>query len=356
VSEKDGWSKETLAIALGRPARVPGSPLNVPPVLATSFHAGAERSYARDDATPLWEALEEVIGALEGGSATAFSSGMAAVAGVFGTANYASVVVPSTCYAGVRPYARDYTESRSIPLALTDVTDAAATLSAVGRGGLLWLESPTNPLLQVADLRALIAGAHERGATVAVDNTFATPLLQRPLELGADFSVHSASKYVAGHSDATLGIAIAADPKNLPALRRHREYAGSVPGALEVYLALRGVRTLPLRLSKAQANAMELARELPSHPAVECVRYPGFGAMISFDVRGGAPAADKVCESVRLITHATSLGGVESSMERRQKYSGEAYLPPGLIRLSVGCENAADLWADLRAALDAASS
>jgi cystathionine gamma-synthase len=352
MSDTNGWSKETLAIVMGRPPRVPGTPINVPPVLATSFHAGGERSYARDHGTPTWEALEDVLGALEGGRATVFSSGMSATAAIFGNAEYTNVVVPTTSYAGVRPYALEYTKARSIPHAFVDITDTNAMLEAVASGGLLWLESPTNPLLQVADLKALIEGGHARGAVVAVDNTFATPLLQSPLALGADFSIHSASKYLSGHSDVTLGAVIVADDARHAKLRHHRESSGAVPGTLEVYLALRGIRTLPLRLSKAQANAQELARELAKHPGVERVRYPGFGAMISFDVRGGAEQADGVCERVRLITHATSLGGVESSMERRQKYHGESYLPPGLIRLSVGCENPADLWEDLRESLD----
>jgi cystathionine gamma-synthase len=328
----------------------------VPLVLATNFHAGAERSYARDDGTPTWEALEDVLGALEGGHAAVFASGMAAVAAVFGNAGFTGVVVPSTGYAGARSYALDYASARSIPHALVDVTDTAAVLAAAGSGYLLWLESPTNPLLQVADLRALIDGGHARGAYVAVDNTFATPLLQSPLALGADFSIHSASKYIAGHSDATLGAVVVSDERRVERLRHHRDLAGAIPGSMETYLALRGIRTLPLRLEKAQANAQTLVRGLQEHPAVEIVRYPGFGAMVSFDVRGGAPQADRLCAAVRLITHATSLGGVETSIERRQKYAGEAYLPPGLIRMSVGCENAGDLWNDLSAALDSVAA
>jgi len=346
------WYKETLAIAMGRPPRVPGTPMNVPPALATSFHAGGERSYARDDGTPTWEALEEVLGALEGGLATIFASGMGAVAAVFANERYTGVVVPSTGYAGVRRYAVEYAAALSIPHALVDITDTAAVLDATTPGSLLWLESPTNPLLQIADLPALIEGGHARGATVAVDNTFATPLLQAPLALGADISIHSASKYISGHSDVVLGAAVVRDEARSERLRGHREFAGAIPGAFETYLALRGIRTLPLRLEKAQANAGSLARDLAAHPAVEVVRYPGFGAMLSFDVRGGAAQADRVCEAVRLVNHATSLGGVESSIERRQKYAGEAYLPPGLIRMSVGCENVADLWSDLSAALD----
>jgi cystathionine gamma-synthase len=352
MPDSNEWCKETLAIAKGRPSRVAGTPINVPPVLATSFHAGGTHSYARDDGTPTWEALEEVLGALEGGRAMVFASGMAAVAAIFANDDYTSVVVPNTAYAGIRPYARDYVTSRGIPHAFVDILDPAAVLDAVGKGALLWLESPTNPLLEVADLPTLIEGAHARGAIVAVDNTFATPLLQQPLALGADFSIHSVSKYISGHSDVTLGVTIVSDPQRFERLRHHREFSGAVPGALETYLALRGIRTLPLRFEKAQASAKELARHLAEHPAVECTRYPGFGAMISFDVRGGAVAADRVCEAVRLITHATSLGGVESSMERRQKYPGESYLPPGLVRLSVGCENVDDLWKDLRIALE----
>jgi len=239
-----------------------------------------------------------------------------------------------------------------------------------GPPGLLWLESPTNPLLAIADLPALISGAHRLGMLVAVDNTVATPLLQRPLDFGADVVVHSVTKLLAGHSDLVLGAAVVRDPALLTALTRQRSLHGAVPGPLETFLALRGLRTLAVRLERAQASAGELARRLAADAAVAWVRYPGlpshpghslarsqmrgFGTMIAFQMGGGGAAADAVCEGVRLIVHGTSLGGVESLIEHRSRYPAEAHLPPGVLRLSVGIEHVDDLWADLQQASAAA--
>jgi len=247
---------------------------------------------------------------------------------------------------------------------LVDPTDTAGTIRACRDAGLLWVESPTNPLLRIADIAGLAAGAHDAGVTLVVaDNTFATPLLQRPLDLGVDVVVHSVTKLLSGHSDVILGAAIARDPAVARALWQRRSLHGAVPGPLEAWLALRGVRTLAVRLDRAQANAAELARRLAVHPAVERVRYPGlpehpghelavkqmrgFGVMVAFEVRGGAEAAEEVCNRVRVCVHATSLGGVETLIERRGKWAGEDYLPPALVRLSVGIEDVEDLWADL---------
>ena len=234
---------------------------------------------------------------------------------------------------------------------------------------MLWLESPTNPLLAVADLRALCDGAHALGMDVVVDNTFASPLLQRPLDLGADVVVHSATKILAGHSDVVMGAAVTRRDDVAAALARRRSLHGAIPGPLEAWLTLRGLRTLALRVDRAGSNAAELARRLSDHPGVEVVRYPGlpsdpghelasrqmcgFGAMVSFDVRGGAPAADAVVSRLRLLTVATSLGGVETIIERRGRWEGEESLPPGLLRMSVGIEDVEDLWADLDSALSA---
>jgi cystathionine gamma-synthase len=204
-----------------------------------------------------------------------------------------------------------------------------------------------------------------------VDNTFATPLLQRPLELGAEVVVHSVTKFLAGHSDLVMGAVVTGNTDWEEALRRRRSLHGAVPGPLEAFLALRGVRTLAVRLDRAQANAAELARRLAAHPGVSLVRYPGlaehpghelasqqmdgFGAMLSFEVHGGAPAADALCDAVRLCVHATSLGGVETLLERRQRWEGEEATPPGLVRVSVGIEDVEDLWHDLEAALGVAA-
>jgi cystathionine gamma-synthase len=203
-----------------------------------------------------------------------------------------------------------------------------------------------------------------------VDNTFATPLLQQPLALGADVAVHSATKFIGGHSDLLSGITIAREQNLAERLHHRRGLSGATPGTLEAFLALRGLRTLALRLDRGQANAAELARRLDQHPAVSRVRYPGlpgdpghqtaaaqmtgFGAVLAFEV-ADAPTADRLCGAVHVIVHATSLGGVETTIERRGKLPGQAHVPPGLLRLSVGCEHIDDLWNDLNTALGQAT-
>jgi cystathionine gamma-synthase len=252
---------------------------------------------------------------------------------------------------------------------LVDVADTDATLAATGGASLLWAESPTNPLLAIADIMALAEGAHALGVPLAVDNTFATPLLQRPLDLGADLVVHSVTKFLSGHADVLLGAAVTRDEARLAGLRERRHLAGAIPGPMEAYLALRGIRSLPVRMDRAQANAGELALRLSNHPAVARVRYPGlpsdpgharaakqmrgFGAMLSVELAGGHAAADGLCGRVRLLTSATSLGGIETTLERRHRWPGEEDVPPSLVRISVGCEHVEDLWADLDRALAA---
>jgi cystathionine gamma-synthase len=249
------------------------------------------------------------------------------------------------------------------------VADTDAVRAALATGAhLLWLETPTNPLLEVADLPALVAAGHAAGAIVAVDNTFSTPLLQTPLAHGADVVVHSVTKYLAGHSDVLLGAAVTRDPELREQLHRHRTTRGGIPGAAEAWLALRGLRTLHLRVERAGANAAELARRLEGHPAVARVRHPslagdpghdravaqmhGFGAIVAIELAGGPEAAEQVAAGVRLWVHATSLGGVESTLERRRRHPSEpAGVPESLVRLSVGVEDVEDLWADLERAL-----
>jgi cystathionine gamma-synthase len=252
------------------------------------------------------------------------------------------------------------------------VEQTDAWIEMARRADLLWLESPSNPLLKVADLPAICAAPRKPGAILAVDNTFATPLNQQPLRLGADISMHSATKFIGGHSDLLAGLVVTGDDVLLAALRKSRTLGGATPGALEAWLATRGVRTLALRLACAQDNAARLAAWLSAHAQVETVRYPGlaedpgysiastqlagFGSMISFDVAGGAEGADAVCRAVRLIRHASSLGAVESTMERRAAYAGQEHLPPGLLRLSVGIESFDDLKGDLEQALRSAGA
>jgi cystathionine gamma-synthase len=367
---------QTALIAAGRPADQPGQPLNVPIVMASNFRAGNRgeatgREYSRDDATPGWEALEEVLGELEGGEAIAFSSGMGAAAAVLDLLHAGSrVVAPSDCYHGVQALLADGQQQGRWHVDLVDVTDTAAVASAARGADLVWLESPTNPLLDIADLPALCMAARDGGALVAVDNTFATPLLQQPLGLGAHIAVHSATKFLGGHSDLLLGIAIADSAQLAHRLRRRREVAGAVPGGLEAFLVLRGLRTLALRLEQGQRSAAELARRLVGHPAVTKVRYPGlsdhpgheraaaqmsgYGAVLGFEVPT-SEAANTICDTVRVIRSATSLGGVESTIERRAKLPGQQHLPPGFLRLSVGCEHIEDLWDDLALGLAATS-
>jgi cystathionine gamma-synthase len=359
---------ETMVISLGRPASVADGPLNVPITPASALQAGGVSGYARDGHAP-WAALEEVIGALEGGRALTFSSGMAAATAAIGLfAPGAVVVAPTVAYMDVRRSLRRLQQAGRAEVRFVDITDTDAALAACDGADVLWLESPTNPLLGVADLPRLCAAARERRILCVVDNTFATPLLQRPLELGADVVVHSATKAMGGHSDLLLGAVVVADEARLTALREARELGGATPGALEAYLCLRGLRTLPLRLERAQHNAGVLAGRLSDHPDVSEVRYPGLashpqhersrdtldgaGFMLTFRVRGGAARADALVGAVTVLTHATSLGGVETTLERRGRYPAEqGIVPDDLLRVSVGCEHVEDLWSDLQHAL-----
>lgn len=360
---------ESLLVAAGRP-HAPGAPLNTPIVPASNFaDARGPRAYARDDATPTWEALETLVAGLEGGDTVAFASGMAAIAAVFEQLPVrARVVIPEDCYQAVTALAERGRELRQWHVRQLPGDDTQAWIEACGDADLIWLETPSNPLLVVADLARIAATPRVRpGAMLAVDNTFATALRQRPLALGADLSVQSVTKYVGGHSDLLAGTVSTRRADLYAGIRRSRLLWGATPGALEVFLAVRGARTLALRLERAERNALALARRLEQHAAVTDVRYPGlashpqhelartqlggFGSIVTFEVAGGAAAADRVCAGVRLVTHATSLGAVESTLERRSAVAGQEHLPAGLLRLSVGIEQVEDLWRDLRQAL-----
>ena len=358
---------QTWLVSAGRDHRV-GSALNVPLVPASNFIIGAGREYARGDGTPTWEALEEIVGGLEGGHAVAFASGMAAAAAIFDQLGVGSIVaIPDDCYQGVVGLADAGGAKGRWTVERVPGGDVDAWARIVADADLIWLDSPSNPLLVVADLAAICALPRKSAAVLVVDNTLATPLNQRPLELGADVSVQSATKLIGGHSDLLAGIATVKDPYLLSALRKARQLSGATPGALEMFLAVRGMRTMAVRLERAQETAMTLATRLETHPQVTRTRYPGlashpthetarrqlasFGTVISFDVVGGAAAADAVCAQVRLICHATSFGGVESTIVRRAALPRQEHLPPSLLRLSVGLESADDLWADLDQAL-----
>lgn len=371
-NEPRGQHRESLVVSGGRPPRVDGAPLNTPIVLSAPFeHAPEGNHYLRAHGSDTIGAFERAVGALDGGEAIAFSSGMAAIAAIVeGRPSGTVAVIPSAAYNGSLSVFAEQQRLGRMQLRPVDITDTAAVLAALPGADLLWLETVTNPMMGVPDLPDLIIAARAAGALCCVDATFSTPLLVRPLELGADLVMHSATKSLAGHSDLVMGVLVAGSAEHAEALRHRRELTGAVPGALESYLALRGLRTLAVRMQQAQSNALELARRLAEHPRVTLVRYPGlpddpgheraarlhggFGAMLAFELTGTAEDAERVCESVRLIHHATSLGGVESLIERRARYQADADAgtPSTLLRLSVGIEHVDDLWADLLSALN----
>jgi cystathionine gamma-synthase len=314
--------------------------------------------------------LEEIIGGLEAGSSVFFASGMSAIAAIFDQLPAGAIVaLPDDCYQGVAGLASTGESRGRWTVHRVTLAHTARWIEMCGLADLIWLESPSNPLLTVADLDLICAAPRKAGAILGVDKTFATSLNQRPLALGADVSVQSVTKFIGGHSDLLGGVASTRDANLLRALIQARELAGATPGSLETFLAVRGVRTLALRLERAQRTAAVLAERLALHPSVMVTRYPGlashptheaarrqldgFGTVISFDVRGDAAAADAVCARLRLIQHATSLGAVESTMERRAAIPGQEHLPPTLLRLSVGIEGVEDLWADLDQSLRA---
>lgn len=374
----EDMAPDTVVVAAGRPPRTVDQPVNPPIVLSsTYFGAGTpgegERVYGRF-ANPTWDPLEDALAQLESAElpALVYASGMAAVASAMSLVPAGGIlVVPRHSYNGSLSLVADLTMRSGIEVRLADVPDTAATIDLLHGADMLWLESPTNPMLEVADLRALTAAARASGALTVVDNTFSTPLLQRPLELGADVVVHSATKYIGGHSDVVLGAVATSDAGLRGRLHAHRSLHGAIAGPFEAWLTLRGLRTMALRIERSEASAAELARRLSTHPSVESVRYPGlptdpghtlaaaqmdgFGSILALCVDGDEEAAGRVLEAFRLWTPATSLGGVESLAERRRRHPSEPdSVPANLIRLSVGIENVEDLWKDLSRALDAA--
>jgi cystathionine gamma-synthase len=344
---------ETIAVVAGRPDRAGGAPLNAPIVPASTFHHGGELGYAREG-NPGWLALEAALGALEGGFCVAFASGLAATSAILDELpTGVRVIAQRAPYYGVSELLRERTQRGLITLEAQDALTVDGLATSIAGVGLVWIESPTNPMLDVVDLPAVIGLAKRAGALVVVDNTFATPFGQTPLALGADLVVHSVTKLIGGHSDLLLGAVVAVDPGWHERLVDRRHATGATPGVLEAFLALRGLRTLPTRFERAQATARSLAARLAQQPAVQRVRYPGFGTIISFETAGSADDAQAVCEATRLIVHTTSLGGVDSTMERRARYASERAVgtPETLLRLSVGLEHGDDLWRDLEQAL-----
>ena len=365
---------DSIVVAAGRPPREHDAPVNPPIVLSSTFHeavdpAAGDRIYGRMS-NPTWDPFEEALGTLEGAAlpALVFSSGLGAAAAALSLVPTGGVVVmPRHAYAGSLSLAADEESRGRFTVLTVDVADTDQVLATLAGADLLWLESPTNPMLEVADLRTLIGAAKTAGVTVVVDNTFNTPLVCRPLDFGADVVLHSVTKYLAGHSDVVLGALATSDPELQEKLLKHRTLHGAIAGPFEVWLALRGLRTLALRVERSQATALSLARRLQAHPALTRVRFPGlpedpghqraadqlngFGSIISIELADVA-AAEALVSAVRLWLPATSLGGVESLIERRRRQTGEPVtVPESLVRLSVGIENPEDLWADLEQAL-----
>ncbi|MCC9198384.1 PLP-dependent transferase [Arthrobacter sp. zg-Y820] len=378
-------SRETVAVSAGRPAREPDAPVNPPIVLSSTFHgtgtpAPGDRVYGRFS-NPTWDPFEEALSELEGAAlpALVYSSGLAAVAAALSLVPVGgTLVMPRHSYQGSLLLAAGEAATGRFTVRTVDIADTNEVVAALngsdgaGAAGapasMLWIESPTNPMLEVAEIDVLARAARDVGAVVVADNTFSTPLVTRPLELGADVVLHSVTKYLAGHSDVVLGALATSDGELRDRLHSYRSLHGSVGGPFEVWLALRGLRTLALRVERSQATAGILAQRLLEHPAVEAVRYPGlpgdpgharaakqmdgFGSIICIEVAGGAAAAEAVAENVRLWLPATSLGGVESLIERRRRQPAEPVsVPENLLRLSVGIEHAEDLWSDLSQAL-----
>ena len=342
----------TTAVHSGRPPHEPDQPLNAPITMAATYVAGGDLEYGRYG-NPTWTAFETALGDLEGGRCLSYASGMAAVTSLLDLVALGDkVVAPRHSYNGTIVSLADLEGRGRITTTLVDITDTAAVVEACEDAAIVWFESPTNPALEIADIPAIVAAAHDAGARVVFDNTFLTPILQKPLDLGVDLVLHSATKYIAGHSDVQMGAIVTRDEELHAVLKGRRDVQGNTPGPFEAWLALRGLRTLSLRVERAQANAAELARRLEAHPALVETRYPGLGGMVSI-VLPTADAADLLVRSTSLWVFATSLGGVESTFERRRRWKTEpTTIPEGLVRLSVGIEDVEDLWADLSQALD----
>jgi cystathionine gamma-synthase len=362
----DGFSVEARLVH-GGTARTAGEPATPPLVPASIFVSWGEpepgRGYGRDS-NPGWEALEETLGAAEQAEAVLFASGQAASMALMLSlaAGREQIVLPADGYYGARVLADMLRPHGAVPVPV-DLCDLAAVEAALGAGSsVLWAETPTNPLLRVADLAALNALASSADAPMIVDNTVATVLLQRPLDWGAAASLYSLTKSSSGHSDVILGAVVTRDRELLDRLRAWRNTGGAIPGPFEAWLALRGLKTLPLRIARQSQNAQLIAEHLLTQPRVTAVHYPslagelaskqmpdGFGPLLSFELATEQEASAVVAAS-RLILPATSLGGTESTWERRGRWAAET-APPGLIRLSAGIEPAADLLADIDHAL-----
>ena len=353
MSERLGPS--TRAVHAGLPAGAQGDPFLPGPVLAAPFHLrgapeDSEYGYARDG-NPTWPHLERALGELDGGEAVAFASGMAAVSAVVLPRLRPGDVLVATGdgYPGIRLLAAQDLEPHGVEVRLVP-TDTEAILAAVDGAALVWVETPSNPALNVCDVDAVVAASRATGALVAVDNTVATPLGFRPLDHGADFAMVSGTKSLTGHADVLLGAVSVRDPVLADELREWRTRSGSVIGPFEAWLAHRSLATLGLRLERSQANAQALAAALAGRDDVTGVRWPGVGAVLALTLES-AERAQAFLDGCELVYEATSFGGVHSTAERRARW-GTDDVPAGFIRFSAGCEDTADLVADVLRALD----
>ncbi|MEU3254736.1 cystathionine gamma-lyase [Streptomyces sp. NPDC006997] len=373
----DPSGESTRAVRAGLPEPVKHEPTLPGPVFAAHFHLPGDPTgpytYGRDE-NPTWTHLERAISELEapgadGVETLAFASGMAAISSVLFSQLRAgdTVVLPSDGYQAL-PLVRAQLEAYGIEVR-TAPTGGDGQLDVLDGARLLWIETPSNPGLDVCDLRRLVGAAHAHGALVAVDNTLATPLGQRPLELGADFSVASGTKQLTGHGDILLGYVTGRDAEVMAAVRRWRKIVGAIPGPMEAWLAHRSIATLGLRVERQNATALAVAEALRDWPEQLAVRYPGlptdpsykiaaqqmrgYGCVVSFTLPSRA-RADRFLDGLRLVDDATSFGGVRSTAERRGRWGGDA-VPEGFIRMSVGAEDPADLVADVLRALEASA-
>jgi cystathionine gamma-synthase len=368
---------ETTAVHAGRRIDAATGAVTLPIQLSTTFERGADGeyprgfSYARED-NPNRRALEECLAALEGGKqALAFSSGMAVATAILqGLESGDHILAPDDVYYGFRKLIGEVFAKAGLETDYVDMADLQAVRDAVRPATrLVWVETPSNPLLKIADLRGIAAIARQAKAISICDGTFATPVLQRPLDCGIDMVTHSTTKYIGGHSDVVGGALITLfDNYLFERARKSQQFGGAAPSPFDCWLTLRGVATLPYRVRAQSENARQIAEFLRNHKAVEAVHYPGltshpghavatrqmsgFGGMLSAQVRGGREQAMGVAARVHLFTRATSLGGPHSFIEHRASIEGPgSKTPQNLLRMSAGLENAEDLIADLEQAL-----
>ncbi|SEE71561.1 cystathionine gamma-synthase [Rhizobiales bacterium GAS191] len=373
---------ETKAIHAGRRVDASTGAITIPFHSSTTFERGADGAYLSGyeyirDANPTRNAFETAMAELEEGhTAIAFSSGMAAISAVFEAPPHDSnrIIVPEDMYFGIRSLIDETDIGGRFEFISADMRDMDELRKAVRAAptGLVWIETPSNPLIRVVDIEAACGVAHEAGALAVVDNTWATPFLQRPFEFGADAVMHSATKYIGGHSDLMAGVVVLprAPPIERP-LRMIQRHKGSVAAPFDCWLAFRGLQTLAVRMRAHCNGALKVAEAMNIHPAVESVLFPGlsrdpghalaarqmsgYGGMLSFVVHGGAEAAMSVAARLKLVVRATSLGGTHSLIEHRASVEGpKSMAPPGLLRISVGLEHPQDIIDDLCQALSVA--